>query len=66
MNSDLNTTSKINEGRLAISKNNANTKKDEILTIKKVKKKDPITLDLLQAIQVINHNSTYLYAKNLL
>ena len=54
MNSDLNTTSKINEGRLAISKNNANTKKDEILTIKKVKKKDPITLDLLQAIQVIN------------
>ena len=54
MNSDLNTTSKKNEGRLAISKNNANTKKDEILTIKKVKKKDPITLDLLQAIQVIN------------
>ena len=56
MNYDLNTTSKKNEGRLAICKNNANTKKDETLTIKKVKKKDPITLDLLQAIQVINLN----------
>ena len=56
MNSDSNTTSKRNEGRLAISKKNANTNKDEILTIKKVKKKDPITLDLLQAIQVINLN----------
>ena len=56
MKSDLNTSSKRNEGRLAISKTNANTNKDEILTIKKVKKKDPITLDLLQAIQVINLN----------
>ena len=62
MNSDLNNTSNRNEGRLVISKNNATTNKDEI-SIKKVKKKDPITLNLLQAIQVINPNSTFLYTK---